>query len=55
MGPPESRPVPWPKIMLSAPYLSRSSRILCSQVSSASSQLMRSHLPEPRSPARFSG
>ena len=56
MGPPTSRPVPWAKMTASGPYFVLDVvEALLSTVSRASSQLMRSNVPSPRSPTRFSG
>ena len=51
----EVRPVPCPVMMASGPYSSLMRRHSDAMVSMASSQVMRSHLPEPRSPTRFMG
>ena len=49
------RPVPWPVMMASGPYSSMMRRLSLAMVSSASSQVMRSHSPLPRSPTRRIG
>ena len=49
------RPVPCPVTMASGPYSAAMRLQLSASRSSASSQVMRSHFPSPRAPARFMG